>query len=157
ARLAVGPVVGAHYSFRLAFDDSGAEGGQVGLLQIALADRRVEAVPLRLGAAVNREVLRRRDDLQVAGVVALQALDIGDADARSQIWVFAESLHAAPPARVAEDIDVRAPEGQPLVAASVVLPRELVVLRTRLGRDHVGDAANEFLVPRRGQSDGLRE
>src|SRR5262245_66666803 len=73
ARLAVGPVVGAHYSFRLAFDDGGAEGGQIGFLQIAFADDGVEAVPFRLGAAVYGEMLRNGDDLRVARIVALQA------------------------------------------------------------------------------------
>src|SRR5262245_33183803 len=101
ARGAVRSVVSAHHALSFAFDDSGAESGQISLLQVALADDSVKAVPFRLGAAVDGEMLHRGNNFQVARVVALQAFDISDADARSEIWIFAECLHPPPPARIA--------------------------------------------------------
>ena len=65
-------VVGAHQRVRAALADARLEVRQVALAQVALADDRVERVALGLGAAVNGEVLHRRDGLEVLGVVALQ-------------------------------------------------------------------------------------
>jgi hypothetical protein len=70
-RLAVQAVVGAHHALGAAFDDGGAEGGQVGLTHVALGGGGVEAVALGLGAAVDGVVLGRRGDLEVFRIVAL--------------------------------------------------------------------------------------
>src|SRR5947199_5946229 len=102
-------------------------------------------------------MLRRGDDFEVARVVALQALDESDAHARRQVRVFAVSLLPASPSRVTEDVDVRRPEGQPLVTPAIALTHELIILRTRLCRDNIGDPLHEISIPSCGETDGLWE
>ncbi len=114
-------------------------------------------MPVVLGAAVDGEVLGRGDQLQVARVVALQALDERDAHAGGQVWVFAVGFLAATPARVAEDVDVGRPEGEPLVDAALALAQGLVVLGARFVGDRRGDLRHEIEVPGGRQADGLRE
>src|SRR5919199_4347460 len=101
---------------------------------------------LRLRAGVHGVVLRRRNHLEILRVVALHAADELDAEARGEVRVFAVGLLAAPPARVAEDVDVRRPEGEAVEARAVPRPLRLVVLCARLRRDYGRDAAHEALV-----------
>src|SRR5699024_490390 len=124
-----------------------AEGREVRLSQVVLEGARVEAVALRLGAAVDCVVLRRGYDLPVLRVVALQAAHEGDAHARGQVRVFAVCLLPAAPARVSEDVYVRRPECETLITLALSAPDELVMLRASLGRDNVGDLAHELRVP----------
>ena len=112
-------------------------------------------VAVGLGAAVHGEVLRGRDHLQVAGVVSLQALHELDAHARGEVRILAVGFLAAPPSRVAEDVDVRRPEGQALIAAALAPADELVVLGARLVADRGGHLAHQRLVERRGHADRL--
>ena len=74
ARLAVGAVVRAHDRPRAGFLHAGLERRQVGLAQIAGADNGIETVAQRFRAAVHRVVLGRRDQLEIPGMIALQAL-----------------------------------------------------------------------------------
>ncbi len=155
ARLAVDAVVGAHHRVGLALLDEGLERGKVGLPEIALARLHVEGVPLRLGAAVDGEVLGGGDHLEVARVVALQALHERDAHARGKEGVLAVGLLAATPSRVAEDVDVRRPEREALVAPPLPARRELVVLGPSFVGDGGGHLLQEGSVERGGEPDGL--
>src|SRR5205085_6863875 len=74
-----------------------------------------------------------------------------------EVRVLAVGLLAAAPARVAEDVDVRRPEGEALVARALAPPRELVVLGPRLVADRGRDVAHEGRVERRRHPDGLGE
>ena len=112
---------------------------------------------LRFGAAVHRVVLGRRDGLEILRVVALHAAHEGDAEARGEVRVFAVGLLPAAPARVAEDVDVRRPEGEAVEPRAVAAPLRLVVLGPRLLGDDGRDAAHELLVEGRAEADGLRE
>ena len=80
--LAVDAVVGAHHRVGLGLGDRGAEGGQIGVELVVLADVDVGRVARRLGAAVHGVVLGRGDDAVVLGIVALHAGDEGNAHAR---------------------------------------------------------------------------
>src|ERR1043165_5152990 len=61
------------------------------------------------------------------------------------------------PARIAEDVDVRAPESQTFVSAMIAPAQELMMFGARFGRRYVGDLANKFFIPRRGQCNRLRK
>ncbi len=127
-RPAVNRVIGAHHRLHVALDHRGAEGGQVGLFQIARAGVHVEAVAHGLRPAVHGKVLAGGHRAQVVQVSALHAADKGHAHLGGQERVFAVGLLAAAPARIAKDVDVRRPEGQPEKDAVVALPLRLVVL-----------------------------
>src|ERR1035438_9739309 len=75
-----------------------------------------------------------------------------DRHAPGQVRVFAVGLHAAAPARIAHQVDVRRPEGEALVHAPLAAPLELVVLGASLVGDGRGHAENESGIPRRGQA-----
>ncbi len=64
--LAVDAVVGAHDGVGLALGDGGAEGGQIGVELVVLADVDVGGVARGLGTAVDGEVLGGGDDAVVA-------------------------------------------------------------------------------------------
>ena len=155
--LPVHAVVGPHHGLHPALDHEVAERGQVGLVQIALARANVEVVAVLLRAAVDREVLGGGARAVVARVVALQALHEGHSQPPRQVRVLAVGLLPPPPARVAEDVDVGRPEGEPLVASALALARELVVLGTALVADHDRHLVDERRVERGRDADRLRE
>ncbi len=64
---------------------------------------------------------------------------------------------SAAPARVAEDVDVRRPEGQPLVTAVRAFAEELVVLCAGLIADRRGHLPHQRHIEGRGQADRLRK
>src|SRR5262249_2443617 len=111
----------------------------------------------RLRTAVDREVFWRRDYFEITGIVPLQSLDEGDAEARGKIGIFAVGFLAAAPARVAKDVDIRAPEGKPFVTGVLAVSEEFVVFSASLGRDDVGDLVDEVFVPGGGETDSLWE
>jgi hypothetical protein len=117
----------------------------------------VEVMAVLLRPAVDREVLRGRNRLVVARVVTLEPADERHSQAAGQVRVFAVRLLPAAPARVAEDVDVRRPEREPLVPAALALPHELVVLRASLVPDHDGHFVHERRVEGRRETDRLRE
>src|ERR1019366_8531740 len=80
-----------------------------------------------------------------------------DRQAPRQERIFAIGFHAAAPARVAHQVDVRRPEREALVDAPLAAPEELVVLGAGLVGDRRGHAEDEAGIPGRGQPDGLRE
>ncbi len=121
-------------------DDGGAERGEIGVFQVVIGNVDVDAVARGLGSTVHGEVLGRGYQLEVFGIVALQAFDEFDAHACGEERIFAEGLHAAAPARIAKDIDVRRPEGEAGEAAAIVVAKGLVVLGAALDRDDRRDA-----------------
>ena len=155
AGLTVGAVVCAHNAFGLGFRDAGVESGQIGFAQVLLADLGVEAVAQTLGTAVDREVLGRRHHLQVAWMIALQAAAVGHCQARGEKRAFAVGLVPASPARVAKDVDVGGPEGEPLVQAPVAFSCVLVVLGAGLVGNGDCHRVQARGIPHGGQADGL--
>ena len=73
--------------------------------------------------------------------------------------VFAVGFLAAAPARVAEDVDVRRPEGQAemFAAVAVVLGDVIIVLGAGFGGDDVRLLVNQRRVPGGRHADGLRK
>src|SRR5207247_5388662 len=103
---------------------------------------------------VHREVLHGRDRLQVLGIVALHPADELHGEAAGEERVLAVRLLATAPPRIAEEIYVRRPEGEPLIALARTLAQVLVVLGSSLIRDDGRCPAAERIVPRGGQPDG---
>src|SRR5262245_38378964 len=108
-------------------------------------------------AAVNGKVLGSGNDLQVFGIVALQAGYESNADAAGEKRIFSVRFLAAAPARVAKDVDVGRPKGQAVVAAGIAVLDSVVVLGASFGGDDIGHAMNQIRVPGSGEADGLRE
>ena len=74
-----------------------------------------------------------------------------------EVRIFAVGLHAAAPARVAEEVDVGRPEGEALIDVALAAADEFVVLGAGFIGDGGGDAEDEVLVPRGGEADGFGE
>ncbi len=139
----------------MAFGDGGAERGQIGFFEIAVAGVDVEAVAQLLGPAVHREVLAGGDGAQMFEVLALHAGHKGDSQAAGQERIFAVGLLAPPPARVTKDVDVGRPEREAVEDAVIAFPLRLVVLGAGLVGDDVAHALHHGLIPRRRHADRL--
>ena len=157
ARLAAEAVVCRHDLLDVGLGDQVLESRQVGLAQVPFRNLGVELVPVGLQAGVDREMLGAGVGFADGRVVrSLEAADHGHAEASGQEGIFAVGLHAAAPARVAEYIDVRSPEGQALINLDIVFVG-LFVLDAGLvadGREYFFD---QGFVKRGRHADGLRE
>ncbi len=155
--LTVDGVVGAHDGIGVAFDDSGTEGGSVGVVEIVKRDRNIEAVAKRFGTTVNGVMLGSGNGFEIVRIVALQAGDEGYAEASREERIFTVGFLAASPARITEDIYVGRPESETVIAAEVVVGDGVVVFGASFGGNNVGDGVKEIGVPGGGETDGLRE
>ena len=155
AGLTVNALVGTHHLRHLALLHQRLEGWQVGLPEVALGqvlDVELVAVPLR--TAVYGEVLGAGQQLHVFAVkglavvgIALQTANHGQAHLRRQEGVFAVGLLTASPAWVAEDVDIRCPERQALVALYLAGTLGLLCFDAGLvadGREHL---VQQLVVP----------
>ena len=88
---------------------------------------------------------------------ALQTRDDGIAHLAGEERVFAVGLLATSPARVAEDVDIRCPDGQSAVALDEAFAARLDVLDALFGAGDVHDLMQEVRVERGCHADGLRE
>ena len=156
AGFAVGAVIGAHNGFDPGFPDQIFKGGKIGFLQIFRACLGIEAVPQVFRTAVHREMLGAGGRLH-GRAAALQPAHVGLPEAGGQIRVFPIGLVPAAPARVAEDVDVRGPEGQPVVDIPVFACRDCVVLGAALGGRNIAELFEQGVVKHGCQTDGLRE
>ena len=132
------------------------EGREIGLAQVALGNLGVEAVPVGLQAGVDGVVLGAGVRLAHWGILrSLQAAHHGHAEAAGQEGILPVGLHAASPAGIAENVDVRRPEGQALIDLDVV--GRLEVFDARLVAGSVEDFLHQRLVEARRHADRLRE
>ena len=157
-------VVGAHDLLDAGILDDGAESREVGLPKVAHRHGGVEAVALALRAAVDGVVLDACMCLVAFSVKCLHCADGSAAHNAGEVRVLAAGLLAASPPRVAEDVDVGAPEGKadvPDASGSLRLPEDVVVGGVPGGAGFVGDGSVDLellgLVECGGKSDGLRE
>ena len=164
ARLALIALVGAHHLLHIGLLHDGAEGREVGLPEVAHRHGSVEAVAVRLRAAVHGVVLRTGVQLEIFAVVALHALHGLDAHHGVQVRVLARRLLAAAPAGIAEDVDIRTPERQavvPDVAVRLGHAQLVVVGGVPDGAGLIGDGRVDLQLLGRveggAQRDHLRE
>ncbi len=114
-------------------------------------------MPQWLRAAVHRIVFRRRYELEILRIIALQSFHELHAHACGQERILAERLHTPPPARIAIDIDIRRPERKSRKPAVIVVADRLVILGAPLHRNHVCNPAHQRGVHRRRQANRLRK
>ena len=155
--LAVDAVVGPHDDFHLRLLHQHLEGRQVGLPEVVLRRLHIGLVARGLRSAVHGVVLAAGRHLQVDGVIALHAAHEGAAHGAGEEGVLAPGLHATPPARVAEDVHVRAPERKARIARVVLVAAGHHILGSRLGGNGVANLLHRLGVERGGQADGLGE
>ena len=151
---AVHAVVGAHDGFHFSVFDGFLESGQIGFGHILRAGHGVELVPDGFGAGMDGEMFAAGGDFQVFPV-ALESFDEPDAEPGGQIGILAVGLVAPAPSRVAEDVDIRTPDGQPLIDIAVAVGALAVELGAGLTGNHRSDLFLEILVEHGGQADGL--
>src|ERR1035438_3983199 len=89
----------------------------------------------RLGAAVHRIVFGSRDYPEILRIVPLHASNKCHAHPAGEERIFSVGLLAAPPARIAKNVDVGRPKGKTEEHFMLVIPDGLVVLGTCLGGD----------------------
>ncbi len=154
-RLAIDAVVGAHHRFRFALGNGGAERGQVRVLHIVLRYLYIDRVPRRLRPAVHRKMLRRRDDPEILRIIPLQSRYECHPHASGKKWILSVRFLAAAPARIAEDVDIRRPEVQPLHNVPPSCFHGLVMLGAGFRSDDDRHLVDQRVVKRGRQSDRL--
>ena len=156
AGFAVDRVVGAHDGLHVRFLYRRFKSRKVGILHIPAGNIHIEAVPQGLGSGMDREMLGAGGGFQVLPI-PLQAPDVGFAQNRRQVGVFAVGFVAPAPAGVAENIDVGAPKGQTVVDVPVSPGGQGIVLGPSLGGCHIPQTADEVLVKSGSHGNGLGE
>ncbi len=156
-------MIRAHHLLHVGLGHKGLECRKIGLPQVAPRHTDVESVPQGFRPAVHPEVLRAGVGLEVPVVIALHPLDGLHPDDFRQIRIFPGCLLAAPPAGIAEDVDVRAPEAQFGVAGVIPGTHPDIEFRggtVPVGPGLIGDAAEHLVykvgVERGGKTDILR-
>ena len=155
-RLTVYTLVGAHNLCHLSLLHQGLEGGEIGLPEVALGQiLYIECMAVPFRPAVHGEVLGARQQLpiffpqplSIIGI-ALQSSHHRQTHLRSQEGIFAISLLTTSPAGITEDIDIRCPERETLVALDIPTALGLLSLHTCLvahGRKHL---MQQGIIPR---------
>ena len=154
--LAVDAVVGTHDGLHFRFLYCFFKGGEVGFSHVFWICHGVELMSQGLGSAVDGKMLAAGGDLQVFSV-SLEAFDEADAQTGGQIGILAVGFVTAAPPRIAENVDIRAPNRQPLIDIPVAVGALAVIFRTGLPGNCGGDFFLEILVEDGGQADGLGE
>ena len=158
AGIAAEAVVGGHHFLHVSLDHQVLESRQVGLAEVALRHFSIIAVTVPFRSGVDGIVFRTGMGFQDRGIRrALQAADHGHTQLAGQIRVLAVRLHPPPPARVAEDVDVRRPERDTLILTDESILPGNAVLHPCLVADGREYLIEKRLVKRSRHADGLRE
>jgi hypothetical protein len=102
-------------------------------------------------------MLGRGHGLEVFRVVALHPAHEIHRQARGKVGILPVGFLAAPPARIAEDVDVGAEERQSGIQAVDSVADRFVVLGPALVGNGLRDLTDQTAVPGRGQADDLRK
>jgi hypothetical protein len=112
-----------------AFEDRGAERGQLGILFVVPGHIDIEKMPHRFRAAVHGVMFGCGNDPQILRVLTLHSTHDGDTHARSEKRIF--PIRFLTP-RIAENVQVRRPEIQ-THSGRVTPPQRFVMLRSCFG------------------------
>ena len=154
-RLAIDAVVGSHDDFHLGLLHQRAERRQVCLPKVALRGFNVCRMARHLRTAMCCKVFAAGSHFQVYGVVALHTPYEGTAHRSREEGVFTPCLHTPSPARIAQDIDIRAPEGQSCIAGIVAVFTCNAIFGTCLRSYGIAYLLYQFRMECRRQSYGL--
>ena len=84
-------------------------------------------MPKRFRTGMYRKVLAAGSSLQVFSI-SLQSTDKADAEPTRQIRIFPIGLMATAPARIPENVDIRAPDSQALINVTISVAALAIVL-----------------------------
>src|SRR5215469_5933777 len=154
-RLPVHTVVSAHDRGRFSFDDCRSECGEICVFHVVPGDINVHGVPLRFGPAMYRVVFRCRDHAVILRIVSLQPGHKRHAHAPGEKWILTVCLLSTPPARIAEDVDVRRPEIEALPDVATACAYCLLVLGASLDTNHHRHFVDRGNIECCGQADRL--
>ena len=90
-------------------------------------------------------------------MISLQAFNHGHAHPRSQVGAFPVGFLAPAPARIAEEIEIGGPIGEPEILTAISELLRLVEFRPGLVGDRGGDAVQQRVIECGGHAHGLRE
>ena len=155
AGLTVDTLVGAHHLGHLGLLHQCLEGGQIGLPEIALGQIlyiKLVAVPLR--SAMHGKVLGAGQQLAILLVRALQTVNHGHTHARGEVGILAVGLLTTTPTWIAEDVDVRCPERQALIALDVARTLGLLSFYAGLVADSCKYLFKQRIIERCCHADG---
>jgi hypothetical protein len=94
----------------VALNHRGAKCWKVCVFLVVLAYIDIREVASGFRAAVDGEMLWRRNDAVIVRIISLHSGDKGHSHARAEKRIFAVGLLAASPTRIAKDVDVGGPE-----------------------------------------------
>ena len=156
AGLTVGAVVSAHDGLHAGLFHQVLKGREIGLLHVLGRRLGIEAVAQILRPAVDGKMLCAGGGLHGLAA-ALKPPHIGLPQPGGQIGVLSVGLVSPAPAGVPEDVDVRRPEGQPVIDVPISQGGQGVVLGPALRGRQVAQPFQPLVVEHGRQADGLGE
>src|SRR5688572_23345388 len=91
-------------------------------------------------------------------MVALESIDKLCGHFAGKEWILAPGFLSAPPTRVAENVDIRRPEGQPLeLVISAIATQGFMIFGAALSTDGSGDLVDQIPVPGGSHANCLRK
>src|SRR5215212_5664182 len=102
-------------------------------------------------------MLRRRNGLQIPGIIALHAFDKGNAEAGREKRILAIRFLAASPTRIAKNVDVGGPKSKTVKTFTLIVCDRVVILSPCFIGNSAGHSVYQFLIPRSSQSNRLRK
>ena len=155
-RFPVHPVVGAHHALYLGLLDGRLKRGQIGFRHVLLAGPGVKFMTERLRPGMDCEMLAARGGLQVFPV-SLKPLNKPDAQPAGQVGILAVGFVSPAPSWIPENVDIRAPYGQPLVDVPVPVGALPVVFCPGFLGNGLCDFLLHFFIEHRSHADRLRK
>ena len=102
---AIDRVIGGHYGICLPFHNGRPEPSEIVFVHGLLGDIGLALHPILL-LVVYGKVFRRRDNLKVMRIVALESANERDSQPGGKVRILSISLSGAAPARVASHVEV---------------------------------------------------
>ena len=154
AGLPIHPVVGSHDGLHPCVLHQHLKGRKVGLTEIFFCRPGVKLMAQSLGTGMDRKMLRAGSSFHIRSV-PLKAFYKSGSQFSGKIRIFAVGLMTPSPSGITENIDVRRPEGQPLINISVVMLHIFVVFCSSLGGNNLRHLMKKFRVKAGRKTDRL--
>ena len=154
--LPVHPVVGAHNGLDFRFLHGRFKRREICFGHVFRVRFRVKLMAQRLRTGMNSKMFAAGGCFEVLAV-ALEPPDEPDAKSGRQVRILAVCFMAAAPTRVSENVDIRAPYGQPLIDIPVTVAALAVVFCSRFFSDRTGDLFLHIFIKHGREADRLRK